>query len=328
MEDDPMIGTVVRLEDAPGDSRSGAFFRVTDAWGDPRRYAAHQFLGLEPPPGEHVRIVRGGLWNVTIEEPLEPTAATAPMPPPAPPTSSAPATPLPLLGPRRGGLGDLFGIHTADALLSRRQTWVGASIKAINVPTTDPSYGSYWRVRESWRDQDGTFHIASDYLGTERPPGPVYLFDGTTWDMPTMPSTVFPYLVPIATAALLGLASVVLFAIGGMNNVIDEGYLGRGLGIVIFGGFAAFLVVAQTLWSWFYRVEPVRGSKVLAGMAAVHYARRTHHEPTYEELIQPPWIKDQAARREAERQGSATAVAIDQAIAKALEHDRSRREQA
>jgi hypothetical protein len=169
---------------------------------------------------------------------------------------------------------------TADALLSRRKTWTGTFVKAIHVHPTDPHYGHHFRVTNSWRDPDTDqwwigWHPTEDDFGAEPPPGePIYIFDGTTWDLPAVPKTVFPYF----TAILCLIGAVAVWPIDiAMHGDAEMAYL------------VTFFCMIQPFVTWFQKVEPVRYTKVVAvymAASAAHSAYRHRSDARANEINQ------------------------------------------
>lgn len=153
---------------------------------------------------------------------------------------------------------------TTDRLLSRRVTWDGAVIRDDSPDRGDGRYRHYYRITHSVRDPEtGAWTIDGfDHLGPRRPDGPVYRYDGTTWDLPAIATTVFP----VWTSILAALVAVLCWP----------------MGYAAFGNYEASMFVflgcfTVPLWNWFYNVEPVRGTKVAAAYEAAHVAAQVHY---------------------------------------------------
>lgn len=148
------------------------------------------------------------------------------------------------------------------ALSGRRLTWNGAVIKDLT------QGGGYYLVQSSvYNEQTGNWWIyAPHYLGPTQPQGAkVYRYTGRTWDMPAVASTVFP----VAEASLLFLVGIaaIIFVVPQMEGT----WLAWGIPspITLAMGFLAFGWWLQALFLWFYRVEPVRGTKWLLVFAVI-----------------------------------------------------------
>lgn len=165
-----------------------------------------------------------------------------------------------------------------DRVLGRRQSWDGAAVKDLTRHGTNPYYGRYYRVAESGRNPEtGAWGIRWDLDKDEiaRPDGePIYLFDGATWDLPAEASTVFPKTAFIVLASVAGFFTVTapMFWSDSMDST----------GVVI---FAWAVVIVMTGWSWFYSIEPVRGTKVGAVITAASAARSAQNKRESAERI-------------------------------------------
>ena len=140
----------------------------------------------------------------------------------------------------------------------RRVSWNGAVVENL----TGRGEPGYWRVTHSTYDKDtGDWEIhPTAYLGTVQPPGPVYRWTGKTWDMSAKPLTVFP-LIPFCILVPIGFFTA---AYGIALISVQPGFLGA-YPLAIFGGGLPWWIALHT---WVYRIEPVRGTKISAAVAA------------------------------------------------------------
>lgn len=271
---DPLIGAVVRLLDAPDDPRNGGYFRIGEGWDTShgRRYAVNEFLAHEAPAQPPIGVIRGRTWNVAVEALRD--ADTQPLPL-ASPKPLGPTTRMPTAPPPQQPMQDL--------LLSRRRSWTGEVIQSFACAPADPNRGHYWRVTQSHRDPEtGEWWVeANEYLGSQRPTGVrVYKFDGTTWDMPALATTAFPW---FTAACWVGGMTLFLSIFGSQIIANESHYWGsEGLATLVVLGMVSLMICIGVGWAWFYKIEPVRGTKV-AAVAAAGYAadraRRANQEP-------------------------------------------------
>jgi hypothetical protein len=174
------------------------------------------------------------------------------------------------------GFSNLIYTHTpytagdlTDDFMGRRRTWDGVVIQDLG--RSDEYRGHYYRVYTSARDPHtkawSIWCRPEDYLGSVMPKGePVYRFTGTTWDMKAVPSTVVP-----GWWNWVGYGALWLLFVFYMTHIShDEA--------------TAFIWVVLSLpfaiapfWLWFYRIEPVRGTKVFLVWLAIHYLLRERH---------------------------------------------------
>lgn len=172
----------------------------------------------------------------------------------------------------------------ADTVSGRRVTWVGTAIHDL-MPGSQ-THGEYFRVAVSERDPETDawgiyWRIVEDRL-PGRPEGePTYKFDGTTWDMPAYAMTVVPWGTMIFSGLLL---------FGGM--------IGAGNEVGSAGAFMWFVawVIAGTPWlyaAWMYKIEPVRGTRIMAAVAAWSQYRKHENrlaaERIHHESMTMPW---------------------------------------
>lgn len=171
--------------------------------------------------------------------------------------------------------GQIFAQHSGtegvskanDAILSRRRDWAGAAFLMTKEQVAHwgdpPSKAGYWRYHGNaqWT-----------FLGKEMPEGePVYYYDIRWWygehvDFKAIPGTV----VPKGMFKFLGVLAVlvVLFAFSEIGVFMGTaGILFLGLSTIGIQGF----------FSWQFRIEPVRATKMAALFTAAMAARTAHN---------------------------------------------------
>lgn len=179
-------------------------------------------------------------------------------------------------GSRQDEVGLVVG-QLGDRILGRRKTWNGVAVKDLTRYGTNQYYGRYFRVSESGRDPEtGAWGVrwSLDTDQIARPVGePIYLFDGTTWDLPAEASTVFP-------KGTLIFFSVIAFVLTSISHMVWDGIDATGMALA---GWV--VMVVMTGWQWYYNVEPVRGTKVGAAITAASAARAAHNRRESRRMI-------------------------------------------
>lgn len=166
-------------------------------------------------------------------------------------------------------------------LNGRRISWDGAVIEDISSGRS----GGYFLVQSSYYDGNtGQWSLGTPLpLGYEQPRGvKIYRHTGRTWDMPAKASTVVPYGVWI----VCGLLSI--FTLGISVPLMADSWIDTGVPspITVALLLVGFAPIFQGLFSWFYRVEPVRGTMWALGFTAVFTAiavAAAHSNPTSEQ---------------------------------------------
>jgi hypothetical protein len=192
------------------------------------------------------------------------------------------------------GFSNLIYTHTpytagdlTDDFMGRRRTWDGVVIEDLS--RTDEYRGHYYRVYTSARDPHtkawSIWCRPEDYLGPVMPKGePVYRFTGKTWDMKAVPATVVPRWWNWAIYGAL-LLLVVIYA----GSISQDAFL------PVFLVFSVPIAIAP-FWLWFYRIEPVRGTKVFLVYVALHYLLKERHARDWAEYQEQTRINDEWRR--------------------------------
>lgn len=151
-----------------------------------------------------------------------------------------------------------------DKATGRHLSWTGAVIQDLS--RTDQWRGHYWRVTDSWRDANtGAWQMTwtpQSYLGSAQPlDEPIYKYDGTTWDMKAVPSTVFPTVFAVVNI-VVGLTIALAWAAWSPEHP----YVGLTLLLMLGAG-------TNIVLKWLRNIEPVTGTAITAAVTAATVAR-------------------------------------------------------
>jgi hypothetical protein len=141
-------------------------------------------------------------------------------------------------------------------LMGRRgqDEWIGSVFLSTGPIRAKQEAPGYYRM--TGISDRGNF--TADYLGTEMPKGePVYIWDGTTCDLPAIPSTVVPWREFKIAAGLLAVMQIYLFFI---SSDVTFG----------FWAILSLPIIGWPFLLWFRDIEPVRGTKVIGVLIALN----------------------------------------------------------